>query len=45
MHGKGKSVLIESVIMGIPLPLINLAEDKKDDLVVVDGGWRVNYFF
>lgn len=42
---KQKSELIESVIMGIPLPLIYLAEDKKGNLVVVDGRQRLTTFF
>lgn len=42
---KQMSELIESVIMGIPLPLIYLAEDKKGDLVVVDGRQRLTTFF
>lgn len=42
---KQKSELIESVIMGIPLPLIYLAEDKRGDLVVVDGRQRLTTFF
>lgn len=41
---KQKSELIESVIMGIPLPLIYLAEDKRGDLVVVDGRQRLTTF-
>lgn len=42
---KQKSELIESVVMGIPLPLIYLAENKKGQLVVVDGRQRLTAFF
>lgn len=40
-----KSELIESVIMGIPLPLIYLAENKDGKLIVVDGRQRLTTFF
>ena len=39
------SELIESVIMGIPLPLIYLAESENGDLIVVDGRQRLTTFF
>lgn len=42
---KQKSELIESVIMGIPLPLIYLAENEDGELVVVDGRQRLTTFF
>lgn len=42
---KQKSELIESVIMGIPLPLIYLAENADGRLVVVDGRQRLTTFF
>lgn len=42
---KQMSELIESVIMGIPIPLIYLAENEKGDLVVVDGRQRLTTFF
>lgn len=42
---KQKSELIESVIMGIPLPLIYLAENEDGKLVVVDGRQRLTTFF
>ena len=42
---KQKSELIESVVMGIPLPLIYLAENKMGQLVVVDGRQRLTAFF
>lgn len=42
---KQKSELIESVIMGIPLPLIYLAENADGKLVVVDGRQRLTTFF
>ncbi len=41
---KQMSELIESVIIGIPLPLIYLAESQKGDLVVVDGRQRLTTF-
>lgn len=40
-----KSELIESVIMGIPLPLIYIAEDERGKLIVVDGRQRLTTFF
>ncbi|MFL0165712.1 DUF262 domain-containing protein [Candidatus Clostridium helianthi] len=40
-----KSELIESVVMGIPLPLIYLAENKDGQLIVVDGRQRLTTFF
>lgn len=40
-----KSELIESVIMGIPLPLIYLAENSDGKLIVVDGRQRLTAFF
>lgn len=40
-----KSELIESVIMGIPLPLIYLAENQDGKLIVVDGRQRLSTFF
>lgn len=42
---KQKSELIESVIMGIPLPLIYFAESQKGNLIVVDGRQRLTTFF
>ncbi len=42
---KQKSELIESVIMGIPLPLIYLAETMEGKLVIVDGRQRLTTFF
>lgn len=42
---KQKSELIESVIMGIPLPLIYLAENIDGRLIVVDGRQRLTTFF
>lgn len=41
---KQQSELIESVIMGIPLPLIYLAENKEGELIVVDGRQRLTTF-
>lgn len=40
-----KSELIESVIMGIPLPLLYLAESQQGELIVVDGRQRLTTFF
>lgn len=42
---KQMSELIESVIMGIPLPLIYLAENKDGKMIVVDGRQRLTTFF
>ncbi len=40
-----KSELIESVLMGIPLPIFYLNETKEGKLVVVDGRQRLTAFF
>lgn len=40
-----ESELIESVVMGIPLPLIYLAENADGKLIVVDGRQRLSTFF
>lgn len=37
--------MIESVVMGIPLPLIYLAENADGKLIVVDGRQRLSTFF
>lgn len=42
---KQKSELIESVVMGIPLPLIYMAETMEGSLVIVDGRQRLTTFF
>lgn len=42
---KQKSELIESVLMGIPLPLIYMAETMEGKLVIVDGRQRLTTFF
>lgn len=42
---KQKSELIESVLMGIPLPLIYLVEREDGKLAVVDGRQRLTTFF
>jgi len=42
---KQKSELIESVLMGIPLPLIYMKEDDKGVYIVVDGRHRLSAFF
>jgi hypothetical protein len=44
-NAKQKSELIESVIMGIPLPIFYLNETKEGKLVVVDGRQRLSTFF
>ncbi|WP_411348666.1 DUF262 domain-containing protein [Paenibacillus sp. WLX2291] len=40
-----RSELIESVLMGIPLPIFYLSENKSGQLVVVDGKQRLTTFF
>jgi len=40
-----QSELIESVLMGIPLPIFYLNETKDGELVVVDGRQRLTTFF
>ena len=40
-----KSQLIESILIGIPLPLFYLAEDKRANLIVVDGRQRLTSIF
>ncbi len=42
---KQKAELIESILMGIPLPLIYLAEDRKGNLQVIDGRQRLTALF
>lgn len=42
---KQKSELIETVLMGIPLPIFYLNERKDGKLVVVDGRQRLTTFF
>lgn len=42
---KQKAELIESVLMGIPLPIFYLNETKDGQLVVVDGRQRLTTFF
>lgn len=42
---KQKSELIESVLMGIPIPIMYLFEDKDGKRQVVDGRQRLNAFF
>lgn len=44
-NSKQKSELIESVLMGIPLPIFYLNESKEGKLVVVDGRQRLTTFF
>ena len=40
-----KSELIESILMGLPIPVMYLYEDKYANLVVVDGRQRLTAFF
>jgi len=40
-----KSELIESVLMGLPLPIFYFNEDKKGRLIVVDGRQRLTALF
>lgn len=42
---KQKSELIESVLIGLPLPLMYFYEDKNANLIVVDGRQRLTAFF
>nr|VFK54417.1 MAG: Protein of unknown function DUF262 [Candidatus Kentron sp. TC] len=42
---KQKSELIESILMGIPLPLIYVKEDDKGVYIVVDGHQRLTTLF
>ena len=40
-----KSELIESVLMGLPIPVMYLFEDRYANLIVVDGRQRLTAFF
>lgn len=42
---KQKSELIESILMGIPLPLIYVKEDENGVYIIVDGRQRLNTLF
>lgn len=42
---KQKSELVESVLMGLPIPIMYLSEDKFANLIVVDGRQRLTAFF
>ncbi|WP_455794753.1 DUF262 domain-containing protein [Clostridium butyricum] len=42
---KQESELIESVLMGLPIPVMYLFEDKSANLIVVDGRQRLTAFF
>ncbi len=42
---KQQSELIESVLLGLPLPLMYFYEDKNANLIVVDGRQRLTAFF
>lgn len=44
-YQKQKSELIESVLMGLPIPIMYLSEDKFANLIVVDGRQRLTAFF
>lgn len=45
MDKKQKSELIESILMGIPLPLMYFFQDEIGNIVVVDGKQRLNALF
>jgi len=40
-----KSELVESILMGIPLPLLYFTEDKYGNIIVVDGKQRLTALF
>ena len=42
---KQKSELIESILIGIPLPIIYVKEDKKGNLILIDGRQRLSTIF
>lgn len=42
---KQNSLLIESVLLGIPLPMFYLVEDEQNNLIVIDGRQRLNALF
>lgn len=42
---KKKSELIESILMGLPIPIIYLYEDENANLIVVDGRQRLTALF
>lgn len=42
---KRKSELIESVLMGLPLPIFYFSQDKYGRIIVVDGRQRLTAFF
>ncbi len=42
---KQQSELIESVLMGLPLPIMYFSEDENANLIVVDGRQRLTAFF
>lgn len=44
-NAKQKSELIESIIMGIPLPLIYVKEDDRGVYIIVDGRQRLTTLF
>ena len=39
------SRMIESILLGVPIPPIYMAENQDDDLVVVDGQQRPFIYF
>lgn len=42
---KQKSELIESILIGIPLPILYLKEDKKGNWILIDGRQRLSTIF
>lgn len=42
---KQKSELIESILIGIPLPIFYVKEDKKGNLILIDGRQRLSTIF
>ena len=42
---KQKSELIESVIIGIPLPILYIKEDKSGNWILIDGRQRLSTIF
>lgn len=42
---KKKSELIESILMGLPIPIVYLYEDENANLIVVDGRQRLTALF
>ena len=42
---RGKSLFIESILLGIPIPSIYVAEEKSGSLIVIDGRQRLTTIF